>query len=475
MKPLAADISFGFQMSTVCTLLHPDDVGSAHHTAKKEVLLTPSVSLLNPYNDTISRTNESYEDCYTSSFIVLRKRYMSDKVYKDILMCILTQYDAGDASDTDNDLMKCFEKDKLTGGAMCLQVLRLCVLHCHVIRPHFNKCYVHPTSLVSQVLLTDCFAKHASNQLKQEQQQEQEPSTVPLRPPELSSDDKTSVTSSLMTFHWQSERASHWQLQPLMSTESVLNCFVRNVLAFFKAMSTTYPDLINMCTEAYNYDPVQDVALSNIEHNNEFHISAIWLGRNLGEVSGSPSEASRANVPFTKWESERSALDWLVPQRATVLHSLVNHVESRMCRPIAGHPMESSGGSSCSSFDTAVLSNQPRPRREGGSNSSGVPGQRERSRIGKSCSINFVIPGFMKCATSFLFEGMCLLWHSIHLYFLVLISLLYTLFNNCVLELTCLHSSHQSSPSASCTKRRQFQRDGMLPSPLQRHSPRGPA
>ena len=122
LKPLGADINFGFKMCTVCSSLrHSARGGSA---SKEEVQLTPSSSLLNPYEASFNNVENSYKDCYTSSFIVLRKRYMTDKIYENILMCMLTKYD-DQVVDGSGSLLNCFEKDILTGGALCLQVLTL--------------------------------------------------------------------------------------------------------------------------------------------------------------------------------------------------------------------------------------------------------------------------------------------------------------------------------------------------------------
>lgn len=218
--------------------------------------------------------------------------------------------------------------------------------------------------------------------------------------------------SSLLTFKWKSEVASAWQLQPLYSpVKSVLNCFVRNVFSFVKTMSSTYPDVISTCPTAYGLSEAgQDFALnfSNSSAADALHISAIWLGRNLGrKYSGNllESQASKANVPFTMWESEKSTLDWFVPAESTMLHMLVNSVESRMCRPIGNIPISNLHRGTCTPFYSSVLSSTMPSATQRDTVLSRRNLIEERSRIGKACSINFVIPGFMKCASSFLFEG----------------------------------------------------------------------
>lgn len=132
MKPVDAEISAGFKMATVCTLIDHDGKNSS---TKREVHLSPSSSLLHPCNETMNNqvAGKLYKDCYTSSFIVLRKRYMSDKVYERILMCMLTKYDEH-ASDGSGPLLDCFEKDVLTGGALCLQVW------CDSFHQHHHNC-----------------------------------------------------------------------------------------------------------------------------------------------------------------------------------------------------------------------------------------------------------------------------------------------------------------------------------------------
>jgi hypothetical protein len=124
MKPLDVDTNLGFQMSTVCTLVG-DGVASGvgSRGSEVEVKLEPSSSLSNPYKETAFHNVEAYKDCYTSTFIVLRSRYVKDKVYKDIIMCVLLEYDRPASAEYSHTLMDCLEKDSMTGGAMCLQVL----------------------------------------------------------------------------------------------------------------------------------------------------------------------------------------------------------------------------------------------------------------------------------------------------------------------------------------------------------------
>lgn len=122
-KPIDADINFGFSMSTVCSV-----IGDAN---RKEERLIPSTSLLYPYNDTTFRESV-YRDCYTSSYIVLRKKSISDRVYEKILMCVLEKYDEESFTSSDT-LSHCFEKDRLTGGALCLEVFKMKYLIFHYI------------------------------------------------------------------------------------------------------------------------------------------------------------------------------------------------------------------------------------------------------------------------------------------------------------------------------------------------------
>jgi hypothetical protein len=62
----------------------------------------------------------------------LRKKSISDRVYEKILMCVLEKYDEESFTSSDT-LSHCFEKDRLTGGALCLEVFNMKYLICHYI------------------------------------------------------------------------------------------------------------------------------------------------------------------------------------------------------------------------------------------------------------------------------------------------------------------------------------------------------
>ena len=114
LRALDSDVNYGFSMSTVCSLV--DSRNSMHN----EVHVVPSNSLRNPYWNMSEEAKSSLEDCYTPSFIVLKKKFMSDTTVEQILMCILSKYD--DSSITMFTLQDCFVIDEATGGALCLQV-----------------------------------------------------------------------------------------------------------------------------------------------------------------------------------------------------------------------------------------------------------------------------------------------------------------------------------------------------------------
>lgn len=124
-KPLSSHLHFGFKMSTVCTLVTATEERGEAQTREEEVHLSPSSSLSSPFSDpagtTSSDERRSYKDCYTSSFMVLRKRFLLDLAYKNIILCALTRYDEEESNSTDT-LAACFARDQLTGGALCLEV-----------------------------------------------------------------------------------------------------------------------------------------------------------------------------------------------------------------------------------------------------------------------------------------------------------------------------------------------------------------
>jgi hypothetical protein len=407
VKPLDVDTNLGFRMSTVCTLVTPDaasESSSSGSGSSVEVQLQPSSSLSNPYNETSLHSIHSYKDCYTSTFLVLRRRDVKDKVYEQIIMCVLLEYDRPASVDGSCTLAHCLEKDVLTGGAICLQVLINFHLPCHFSTLYSCTLLMLAYSCLSnQIVFTNCFSQHAPNQLAQEL-----PSTITSS---SSTSDSVSGSSlarfSLLTFNWQSDLASSWQLQQMDSDslDSTLNCFVHRLSVFFKTLTNKFPDLAVSCPAAYDLDDAtEDIILPDPQEVNYFDTSAVWLGRNLGFKW--QNHTHKVNVPFTKWEREKKTLDWFVPEKKSLLHHLVELVETRMCRPIGGFDISNRG--SCLPFASDSLT----------SRSSGAHGHMDTSvssqlgvhdgsntRVGKSCSINFVIPGFMKCASSFLFEG----------------------------------------------------------------------
>lgn len=246
--------------------------------------------------------------------------------------------------------------------------------------------------------MTECFAKHAPNQLS-------------------SNDAGSSIQMAVVeTFDWRSENASHWQQLPLQSTDSASQHFVYQVSTYLNLMSAAHPDLVSSCADTSGWQ--DNTALTTSPNINSFHTSAIWLGRNVGVTGRSPSGrnaslAPQANVvPFTKWESERAVLDWFVPSSRSVLHHLIETLGGHLCRDVKEPSVGAGAGvGSCAHFSVSQLTRSPPPPPpEWGRSLPAEPAASsfELSRAGLSCSINFVVPGFMKCASSFLFEGQLL-------------------------------------------------------------------
>jgi hypothetical protein len=256
--------------------------------------------------------------------------------------------------------------------------------------------------------MRDCFKKHATNQLSPNQEYQHEQASA--GPTFTTSNLRFQEASPLVTFEWQSASASQWQSQPHFLHESALggNCFVDESMRYLRALSANYPDFYHMCSSSFSLIALGNSALHDPPDNNRFHVSAVWMGRNLGvtllSLQTRSSNVSYVSVPFTKWESKKRALDWLVPAPDTVLRSLLNVVEAQMCNPIGEHAVtDTNTDGKCFLFDANLLTTAVTPHL------SGRPAPLELSRRGKACSINFVIPGFMKCATSFLFEGTVML------------------------------------------------------------------
>jgi hypothetical protein len=220
-------------------------------------------------------------------------------------------------------------------------------------------------------------------------------------------------SSQLMTFNWQSDSASSWQLQSQIH-KGLLHCDVSSILSYYEKMSSLYPDLVSFCSEAQGYNETLHQHTTFVKmkttsvDNRCWPASAIWMGRNLGTRrvinTRNVSQVHHVVVPFTKWESEKNELDWLVPDTKTVIHGILTTLALRMCRPVAGGIVGGGFGvrrDTCSHFDLNRLTANPITDT---SSSAHVPFV-ENFRTSLSCSIYFVIPGFMKCASSFLFEG----------------------------------------------------------------------
>lgn len=257
--------------------------------------------------------------------------------------------------------------------------------------------------------LTSCFQQHRTpNQLRAD------PSgPIQAATGETKSSSSTASPNVLLTFNWKSEVASQWQLEPDLSSpnESKTNFILHDALVYSNTVRSKYPEHVGFCPTSQSRDTLNVIDISHTDNN--FHTSAVWLGRNMGQVVGAKAQSVHQPrfravvVPFTPWESEKSTLDWFVPPAGCVLHTLVTLVESCLCRHIGGLQRDAGGAAKmCSSFDSTALNT---PDHSPGAVDVRLNGSVQQtdvySRIGKSCSINFVIPGFMKCATSFLFEG----------------------------------------------------------------------
>ena len=225
-------------------------------------------------------------------------------------------------------------------------------------------------------MVSECFSKFAHNQLSQAKE--------------------GGGVEHLTPFDWKSNLASRWQLQSVHFAEthqSSISCDVHNYLDEFGKL---YPEQLPNCPFVHRNED-EYICQKGSSRPVQLRNTAIWLGRNMGQKVGFKSSnfSEMDVVPFSKFESEKASLDWYIPQASTVLHSLIQDIESHLCNPIGSERI--SDETTCHSYSPKVLTRQPSLTSESLHFSN--------SRIGKSCSINFVIPGFMKCATSFVFEG----------------------------------------------------------------------
>lgn len=355
LRPFSLDINTGFTQRTSCSINSNND--------NSEELLRPIESLHSPNFTQYQSMNLIH--CYTSSLMVFRQPFTGKinrtpgpasristfepnvdlQPHRVILICMLQKFD-GNIEQDESDLVQCIQKEPaVTGGALCIQrALKDCFLENQIPNQ------LSPILQFPEIHIFDDNSQKATEFF-------------------ISS---TTTSSLLLTpsplINLFKDYHEYYQCFLSVSNEPSLREYLTSLNGSF-----TPPSNREMCL-------------------NSLRVASIWMGTVLGV--GQRNEFGPKDWIFPPIDSRLALVIELNQHRLTKnldLHDLIadkfrgdkfqRNFSETHCHPYFERPQ------------TRSLIHHPLSRSDAG-------------RARTSCSISFVLSGFMKSATSFLFESL---------------------------------------------------------------------